>query len=43
MADINEATGQNSLASLREEFPSGDVSFIKVDVTVTKELVRSIR
>ena len=39
MTDINEDAGQKSLVSLREEFPSGDVSFTKVDVTITKELV----
>ena len=41
MVDINETEGLKWLTSLRDEYSADAVSFTQVDVSVTKQLVRT--
>ena len=41
MVDINETEGLKWLTSLRDEYSADVVSFTQVDVSMTKQLVRT--
>ena len=43
MVDLNETEGLKWLTSLRDQYSADVVSFTQVDVSVTKQLVRTVR